>query len=42
MIQLKTAVVCLVVLYGVDTYFCNSWYFSTTEQIIEHASDIDW
>ncbi len=42
MIQLKTALVCLVVLYGVDAFFFNGWYFATTEQIIGHASDVDW
>jgi hypothetical protein len=42
MIQLKTAIVCFVVLYGVDAYFCNGWYFATTQQIIQHASDFDW
>jgi predicted FMN-binding regulatory protein PaiB len=42
MTQLKTALVCLVVLYGVDAYFCSGWYFSATEQIIVHASKVDW
>ena len=28
MIQLKTALVCLVVLYGVDAFFFNGWYFA--------------
>lgn len=42
MAQLKAAIVCIVVLYGVDAMFFNGWYFATTEQIIAHAHTIDW
>lgn len=35
--QLKTAIVCMVVLYCVDAIFFNGWYFVTTEQIMAHA-----
>lgn len=41
MAQLKAAIVCIVVLYGVDAIFCNGWYFATTEQIIANAQTID-
>ena len=42
MAQLKAAIVCIVVLYGVDAFFCNGWSFATTEQIIANAQTIDW
>ncbi len=42
MVQLKAAIVCIMVLYGVDAFLFNGWYFATTEQIIATAQPIDW
>jgi hypothetical protein len=37
MSQLKAAIVCFAVLYGVDAIVFNGWYFATTKQIVAHA-----
>lgn len=42
MIQRKVAIVCLVILCGVDAILFNGTYLATTKQIITHASEVDW
>ena len=42
MIQLKAAIVCLVILCGVDAILFNGAYLATTKQIVTHASGAHW
>lgn len=39
---LMAALVCLVALYAVDTWFCDGWYFGTAAQVIENAYAFNW
>jgi hypothetical protein len=39
---LMAAVVCLVALYAVDSFFFNGWYFGVAAQVVEKASTVTW
>jgi hypothetical protein len=40
--HLAAAVICLTVLYAVDSVFFGGWYFAFTNQAIARACMLDW
>jgi hypothetical protein len=40
--HLIAAIVCLAVLYAVDSFFFNGWYFGVAAQVVEKASTVTW
>lgn len=40
--HLTAALVCLAVLYAVDTLFFGGWYFNVAGQAIEQACALNW
>ncbi|MGH6670545.1 MAG: hypothetical protein ACRECV_01045 [Xanthobacteraceae bacterium] len=40
--HLTAAVVCLVVLYAVDSFFCDGWYFGAAAQAAAQAYALVW
>ncbi len=40
--HLTAAVICLAILYAVDSMFFGGWYFAIANQAIERVCAIDW
>ncbi len=40
--HLGAAIICLVVLFAVDAFFFDGWYFGVAAQIVENAYSLDW
>lgn len=40
--QLKVALVCVAVLYGVDAIWFNGWYVAAADRVIARAWQLDW
>jgi hypothetical protein len=40
--HLSAAIVCIVVLYGIDALFYGGWFFNNATKAIEHSYTLQW